>query len=471
MTGVLPTERRGWPAVTNGVLLLFGVLMIQLCRDGVVEFHHFIHGFSEDLCAQLILFLLAAWLLRRYRTDKWSLRILLAVALLTRLVCVFAPAFLSTDLYRYVWDGKVQAEGINPYRYVPADSHLQALRDGSIYPHINRRDYAHTIYPPGAQMVFLTVTRVSATETFMKLAMVGFEAITCLVLLRILEMLHLPREQIVLYAWNPLCFWEIGSSGHVDAVALTFIALAFYARLKQRPGFVGAWLGAATLIKLYPFVLLPALFRRGEWRMIAVLSATVALGYACYASVGSAVVGFLPTYAQEEGIDSGGRYFLLTLARRTLHTSVPAFPYVVVCAAVLLCLSYVAFRRDSQQTAFIFWSLVIATAANLCFSPHYPWYLLWLLPALTIVPWLPALYLVVASTYLFATRLAMPGEPMYHLNMWLYGGFLCMLGYDLCLRWIERRKLHISGAHFSLATAKRTNFHPAPEPLAEARES
>ena len=61
---------------------------------------------------------------------------------------LFPPPFLSSDMYRYVWDGRVQVAGINPYRYVPADPALQSLRDDAIYPHINRADIARTIYPP-----------------------------------------------------------------------------------------------------------------------------------------------------------------------------------------------------------------------------------------------------------------------------------------------------------------------------------
>ena len=68
---------------------------------------------------------------------------------------------MSTDIFRYVWDGRVQAAGINPYRHVPADAALQHLRDDAIYPYINRADYAPTIYPPMAQIVFFLVTRIS----------------------------------------------------------------------------------------------------------------------------------------------------------------------------------------------------------------------------------------------------------------------------------------------------------------------
>ena len=69
---------------------------------------------------------------------------------------------VSTDIYRYVWDGRVQAAGINPYRYIPADPALAHLRDAEIYPKINRADYARTIYPPAAQIVFAAVGQVSA---------------------------------------------------------------------------------------------------------------------------------------------------------------------------------------------------------------------------------------------------------------------------------------------------------------------
>ncbi len=84
----------------------------------------------------------------------------------------------------------------------------------------------------------------------------------------------------------------------------------------------GIALAAATLIKLYPIALFPALYRRSawrDWRMPAVVAAIVTAGYACYSSVGTHVLGFLPEYAKEEGLDSGSRYFLLTLARHGLH--------------------------------------------------------------------------------------------------------------------------------------------------------
>jgi hypothetical protein len=71
--------------------------------------------------------------------------------------------------------------------------------------------------------------------------------------------------------------------------------------------------------------------------------------------------------------------------------------------------------------------LVLATALTLCFSPHYPWYFLWLLPFLTLRPWPPAFFLALAPAYLLTTKLGLPGEPMYRLNCLLYGGFFVLL--------------------------------------------
>jgi alpha-1,6-mannosyltransferase len=429
----------GAPWLTNAALLLFGLLIIQFCRTGVLEYQHYTYGFSADVFAQLALYLGALAMVERCPTDKWTLPIIFTIALLARLVCIFHPAFLSTDVYRYVWDGRVQGAGINPFRYIPADRHLNFLRDTSIYPNINRRDYAHTIYPPGAQAIFFAVTRLGASEPLMKLAMTGFEAVTCLVLMKILTLVNLPRERVLLYAWNPLCLWEIASSGHVDAAALTFISLALYASIRDHRTQASAWLGLATLVKMYPIVLLPAmlslpLHKRSRRRLAIAVATTlgvIGLGYSCYATVGAGVFGFLPAYAQEEGLASGSRYFPLTFMDRLLHRNIPPAVYLAICAVGMLALCLWALRRGATRNASIFSALVIATVLNLCYAPHYPWYFLWLLPSLTIYPWRPAFYLVTAATFLFATQLGAPGEPMYLLNKLLYGGFLFVLAYDL----------------------------------------
>ena len=137
--------------------------------------------------------------------------IVLGVAVALRMLLLTVPPTLSSDIYRYVWDGRVQANGINPYRYIPADPALASLRDAVIYPQINRADYARTIYSPFAQMAFAAVGRIWDSVMGMRLAMLGFEALGIVCLLRLLPLVGLPPERILIYAWNPLAFaqdWE-----------------------------------------------------------------------------------------------------------------------------------------------------------------------------------------------------------------------------------------------------------------------
>src|SRR5262249_1939844 len=80
-----------------------------------------------------------------------ALLVILVGAAAMRLALLWTEPTLSGDIYRYIWDGRVQAAGINPYAHVPAAAELATLRDPDIWPHINRAGYAVTIYPPMAQ--------------------------------------------------------------------------------------------------------------------------------------------------------------------------------------------------------------------------------------------------------------------------------------------------------------------------------
>src|SRR5690349_16665704 len=233
--------------------------------------------FLKLAAVQLLIYLAVAWLSLRTPDSRTLLLVGLVFAALFRLSILFTTPYLSDDIYRYIWDGRVQAAGINPYRYVPADASLANLRDDKIYPYINRRDSAQTIYPPVAEAVFLVVTRFSQSVTWMKAAMVGFEAVAIWALIQLLASFGLARQRVLIYAWHPLVVWEFAGSGHIDAMAIAFIALALLARRKDRQMSTGFFLACATCVKLFPAVLFPALYRRWSWKMPLAFAATVAI--------------------------------------------------------------------------------------------------------------------------------------------------------------------------------------------------
>jgi hypothetical protein len=321
-----------------------------------------------------------------------------------RLPLLLSPPFLSTDIHRYVWDGRVQGAGINPFRYVPAAPELAALREDRIYPHINRREYALTIYPPAAQAFFLAVTRVSESILWMKTSILAFEALAIWLLLRLLRGSGRPDGDVLLYAWHPLALWEIAGSGHLDAAPMALVLAAVLWTSRGRTAVTGLALGLATLFKLYPVVVIPALWRRRDWRMPLVCVATVALGYLPYSSVGARVLGFLPGYAREEGLLTGSPYFLLQVAESIAGVPLPAWLYLVPAALMLVGLSVWTLRRSGERAPGKA-ALVLGTAAMVAVSPHYAWYFAWLLPLAALTRSLPVLLLGVTAFVLYISLL------------------------------------------------------------------
>jgi len=352
------------------------------------------------------LFIASCWIMLRAQAKRSTFFIVIIFAGLFRLSLLFAPPYLSDDIYRYIWDGRVQAAGINPYRYIPAEPELANLRDDKIYPRINRRDVAHTIYPPIAEGVWFLTTRISESVTWMKATMILFEAMAIWAIAKLLASFGLPRQRILLYAWHPLAVWEFAGNGHVDAIAIAFISLALLARRRNAEVAIGLALASATLVKLFPIVLLPSLYKRGSWKMPLVFVITIAVAYLPYLGVGPrGVLGYLPGYAQERGILSGDQFFLLAAVRRLpLGFQVPTRAFVVFAVFILVLLTVWMLRKQTAgHENYLANALLIATAFTVLLSPHFPWYFAWLLPFLCLVPSVAVIYLSLSSFLLYLT--------------------------------------------------------------------
>src|SRR5258705_6979398 len=230
-------------------------------------------------------------------------------------VLLFDP-ILSSDIYRYVWDGRVQAAGINPYRYFPAHEALAFLRDGTIFPHINRADFAVTIYPPVAQFFFLIVTRIGESVTMMRLALLGCEAVTVTLIMLLLRRMSHALTRVVAYLWHPLPLWEIANSGHVDALMVALMLLGLWISLTGQALRGAVVIAFSALVKPFAEPVLAGIWRPWDFKMPLVVIAAIALCYLPYLSVGWGVLGFLTKgYLTEEGISAGHELWPLSLWR------------------------------------------------------------------------------------------------------------------------------------------------------------
>lgn len=416
---------------TNLPLVVIGCVLLVLYRIGLrAEGTKDIIWFTKLALVQAGLYIIAAWLILRIPSSRSTLLIVIIIAAIFRLSILFAPPRLSDDIYRYIWDGRVQAAGINPYRYIPADQALASLRDEPIYPKINRRDYAHTMYPPVAEAVYLLTTRVSESVTWMKATMVGCEALALWALATLLNAFNLPRQRILIYAWHPLAVWEFAGSGHVDALMIAFLALLLLAHRRQMKTATGIALAGAALVKLFPAVLFPAFYRRGDWKMPLAFFTTIIIGYLPYLNVGATgVLGFLPGYANERGITDGEQFYLLSLARRTFTgAQIPNALFVSFALGILFAIATWCWwkpecdDRRNLQRAFI-----LASVFTILFAPHFAWYFSWLIPFLCLIPFAPFFYLTAASFMLYATWIGDSPNQIFVLNSAIYlpCAFLC----------------------------------------------
>ncbi len=355
--------------------------------------------------AQGALYAAFAWLLWREKDrlgERQSRRyffFLMGLAVAMRAALLFAPPH-STDIYRYIWDGRVAAHGVNPYAHVPADPALAPLRDEAIYESVNRKEYAPTIYPPMAQAVFWFATRAGENATAMKAAMLAFEALAVFALIGLLRARRLPVIVASLYALHPLPVWEVAGSGHIDIVMIAFMLLALLAAEKGARFASGVALAASVLSKYFTLALAPALYRRWDWKMPAGFALAAALLYLPYLSAGSKVFGFLGGYAGEE-YGAGEGLYLAALLKQSGFGSAALPVSIALAAATLFALAWRSGFRSDPAKPDLEGAFAIATAFTAFLSSHYSWYFLWLVPFLCFFPrpsvfWLtltaPALY-------------------------------------------------------------------------------
>jgi alpha-1,6-mannosyltransferase len=391
------------------------------------------------------------WTFRRPKFPANTLLIILIGGALFRLILVpLDPPRLSTDIYRYIWDGRLQGVGINPYLYVPVDPRLAGLRDESIYPNINRKQYAHTIYPPVAQIFFFVVTRVTQSVPGFKGILVLLELVTMGLAAATLRAIGQPAERVIVYAWHPLPIFEFGGSGHIDALMICFIALALCARAHQKFGIAGFALGAATLVKFIPIILLPAIYQRWDKKLPIAFATTVVICYLPYLlGAGAGVIGFLPQYAKEEGLQNGGRYYLLDLIDCLLewcgvvHNLPPAI-FTSIALASLGAIAIWAFyrqaplgREDSEtQNRWIFSALVLALTFSTLLSSYYPWYYSWIALFLCFVPNFAALGFTLITWPIYRSLREQSWDDLFRFQSRIFLPFFALL----VLMWIMRKR-------------------------------
>jgi hypothetical protein len=234
-----------------------------------------------------------------FATPRFSRRVVvvgLVLAAVWHIAFLRLPPGADDDIHRYVWDGRLQRLGYNPYIVVPSDPAAQELHTpetGSL----NNPDLPSP-YPPGAQLFFRAVTGIQESTFALKVAFVVCEFGIVFVLLDVLRCTRQAAHLVLAFAWNPLLAIEVAGSGHVDIVGALFLVVSVAALVRRWRAAAAVALGLAIAVKFLPVVLLPLYWKRVRVHDAALAAAVIGLLYVPFLNHGRIPIGSLGTYVQ-----------------------------------------------------------------------------------------------------------------------------------------------------------------------------
>jgi Glycosyltransferase family 87 len=434
-------------------------------------------------------FIAAAWLLRKVPL-RTSVALILLGGIAVQAAAVSAHPWSSDDLYRYMWDGRVQAAGIDPYQYVPTARQLTGLRTEFLFhpgtrycvkqPYVTSHPAAElapgcavinrptvpTIYPPVAESYFLAVHYLpwaDRSSTPIQAA-TGLAAVLITALLLFgLRRLDRDMRTAALWSWCPTVALEAGNNAHVDVIAVGIAAAAILllatARTTRRTILGGVLLGLAIATKLTPALTVPALLRRRWLTVVAAAGSAFAAVYVPHViRVGSKVIGFLPGYLQQEGYTRGTRFGIIGLF-------VTGWLSIAVAALILTAVTFAVLQFSDPDRP---WqgALVMAAGALAVATPHYQWYAL-LLVMLVALDGRPEWLAFAAGGYYAAYPHMGRYSPPPHLGSAIAYGVPVLV---VAAGWFIRRELARRGTAPAgvPASASAAVTVPAAEPTLEA---
>jgi hypothetical protein len=336
----------------------------------------------------------------------------LVLAALWHLAFLRMPPGSDDDIHRYVWDGRMQRFGYNPYVVVPSDPALAGIHTPETRT-LNHPDLPSP-YPPGAELFFRAVAAIHESVFALKVAFVLCDFAIVFVLLDILSRSGQGAHWILAYAWNPLLAVEVAGSGHIDIVGVLLLLASFAALARRWRAVAAVAFGLAVAVKLLPIILLPLYWRRARLRDAALAVIVVGLLYIPFLNHGRIPIGSLDTYVQSFRFNDP----VFAILERV------ETPQVVAGLAVLVgFLTAIWMRRKApvwSADAFA-WPM---TASLLCAPVVYPWYLLWLLPFVRSASTVPIIIWTVSI---------IPTYYVWHLRTlvrpWIVPGWVMVLEY------------------------------------------
>ena len=323
------------------------------------------------------------------------------------------PLEPGDDFWRYQWEGKIQQAGFNPYVHAPDDPQLETVRaEFPAWHKINHRHF-RAIYPPGAEMIFAGLSRISDSPLLYKLLFTAADIATIAVLLRLFSVAAVCDRRsadasryatAAWYAWNPLVVYSFAGSAHFDSLMILPMVggILFLTRVESETDSRRKWwlalaasaaFGLAISIKVVPALLLLCCVFALRLRAITLLvsAAIPALLSLFYGYPEIPIWDSLRQFAHVTRLND----LFWWVIEETLWPNPRQKNYhynviIIICVALVSLLFFRNWKRG------MLWALGTA----LILSPVlHPWYCTWILP---LAAWRRSLTWPVLSVTLFA---------------------------------------------------------------------
>ena len=403
---------------SNFIIGLSGIILL-LCFSLIV---YISPDFSKSIAEvqKPVLFLVAilvfsgaVYLFTIFKTPRTDLKKnqliwVIGIGIILRVLMLFSAPILEDDYYRYLWDGAVTANGINPYEYspeevlggtgIPTELSELAEESGEIIHGINHPE-VRTIYPPIAQAFFaLSYWLDSWSLISWKLILIVFDLATLSLIFNALGILKLPSSYLIIYWWNPLLLKEIFNSAHLDVLVFPFVLSAIIMASQNRYIRSTVTLIIGMGIKLWPVFLLPILLRpiisKPKELLSALVVAVISIGVLflpIYLSGLDNSSGFIAYGQSWQNNDSAFRIliYISELSLDLLHYET-FHKYTVarflVIALIAIWIAYITLGKTFKNEDLFKKSLLIIAFVFLISPTQFPWYYTWLIPFLAIKP-------------------------------------------------------------------------------------
>jgi hypothetical protein len=369
------------------------ILCVAIAYSGDIKKH--IPWFAILYTASFITYIFAIFYISKNaetngQNNNSSRKILWAIiifALMFRITLL--PATPSDDIYRYLWEGKLQLNGINPYSHPPESSSLEYLRDG-FFSDINHK-HLSTIYPPLTLMVFAIADYVSHTIISMKSVFLIFDILSIFILLRFLRVMGKDPLNVLTYAWSPLILISFAARGHCDSLQIFLVILALYLCAMRKNLRTVVSIGLAAMSKFIFIIIAPFLIPGKKLRYVIVLCSVIAVLYLPYMSAGKGLFSTLLHFGTQYHFNDSAHFLIFCLCIGSPLAS--KIITALIFGAVLLFLykKYLHFlitdnnrnKGNVEMNNFVLNYAFVAIGTFLVLTPTlHPWYLTWIVPFL-----------------------------------------------------------------------------------------